>query len=214
MLAEWSVECSAEDPVLVVPWKAGNGAAEAGTSEVGGAEFIDLRANPYDLHRIPEAEQHQPLMQALRALNATRSAVFTAKCDAWALDAEEVAQLLLNLDECAVDAPSGFASYIDLVWRERSLFTSFHQQEQILHRLIRHAAALNRPCAALDCVLRPAFVDLDGPREGYAVSMYVKALGGDPQGAWEEWAAALGEVVALLRGKDLAGAIGSKARAG
>ena len=36
MLAEWSAECSAEDPVLVVPWK----------DPDGNAAFVDLRTNP------------------------------------------------------------------------------------------------------------------------------------------------------------------------
>ena len=88
MLAEWSVECSAEDPVLVVPWKDPDGTAA----------FVDLRANPYDFDAIPEAEQYPPLMQALRALNATRSPVFTAKCDAWPLADDELEHLQLNLD--------------------------------------------------------------------------------------------------------------------
>jgi hypothetical protein len=193
MLADWSVECSSEDPVLVVPWKDPNGSAE----------FIDLRAHPYDLHHIPEAEQHQPLMQALRALNATRSPVFTAKCDTWTLTSAELEDLRLNLDLEPADVSAGFASYIDLIWRERALFTSFPQQEQVLRRLTRHATALDHPSATLECVLRPALVDLDTPQEGYALSLYVKALGSDPQSAWQHWAEALPAVVALLRGKDL-----------
>ena len=194
MLAEWCVECSAEGPVLVVPWK----------DPDGSAEFIDLRANPYDLHQIPEAEQHQPLMQALRALNATRSPVFTAKCDAWTLDPEEMEQLRFNLDVSTADAPEGFASYIDVIWRERAIFTSFHQQEQRLQRFTRLAAAIDRTSAAMDCVLRPALIDIETPQQGYAVSLYINALGADAQSAWDEWAAALGAVVALLRSKDLA----------
>ena len=194
MLAEWSVECAAQDPILVVPWK----------DPDGRLAFVDLRANPRDFEAVAEAEQHPPLMQALRALNATRSPVFTAKCDAWPLDSEELEQLQLNLDVPATDAPAGFASYIDLVWRERSLFSSFHRQEQMLHRLTRLAAPLERPWAALDCVLRPALLDLEGPREGYAVSLYVKALGSSPQAAWKDWTAALAAVVALVRGKDFA----------
>src|SRR5665213_3428507 len=102
MLAEWSVECAAEDPVLVVPWRDPDGASA----------FVDLRANPYDFDAILEAERHPQLMQALRALNATRSPVFTAKCDAWALGGEELAQLQVNLDADPADAPFGFASYI------------------------------------------------------------------------------------------------------
>jgi hypothetical protein len=197
MLAEWSVECSVEDVVLVVPW----------TDAAGKNGFVDLRINPYDFDDIPEAEQHPPLMQALRALNATRSPVFTAKCDAWSLDEDEIEQLQINLDvRPSIDFVTpcfGFASYIDLVWRERSLFSSFHRQEQILRRLTRLAEALDHPDAMLDCVLRPALVDLeDGPQEGYAVSLYVKALGQSQQSAWKEWAYTLAEVVALVRNKD------------
>ena len=56
----------------------------------------------------------------------------------------------------------------------------------------------------LDCVIRPALVDLTGPQEGFAVSLYVKALGHDAQTAEENWASALDAVVALVRSKDLA----------
>jgi hypothetical protein len=197
MLAEWSAECSAEDPVVVVPWQ----------DPSGKSAFIDLRANPSDLDSISEAEQHPPLMQALRALNAPRSPVFTAKCDAWPLSCEDLKQLELNLDSSLVDSPLaqtfGFASYIDLVWRERSIFTSWPEHERILRRLTRLAAPLDHPAAALDCVLRPALIDLDGAREGYAVSLYIKALGRDPHSAQIAWAAALDDAVALLRARDL-----------
>jgi hypothetical protein len=197
MLAEWSVECSAEDPVLVVPWKEADGKAV----------FVDLRANPYDFDAIPEAEQYPALMQALRALNATRSPVFTAKCDAWPLAGEELQYLQLSLDEGPADAHAllsfGFASYIDLIAGERTLFTSFYKHEQLLRRLTRLAASLDRPTAALDCVLRPAFLDMETPQQGFAFTLYVKALGGDPQAALDEWAAALDAVVALVRSKDL-----------
>jgi hypothetical protein len=194
MLAEWSVECAAEDPVLVVPWK----------DPDGKTGFVDLRANPRDFDAVSEAEQHPPLMQALRALNVTHSPVFTVKCDAWPLDAVELQQLRLDLDASPDDAPAGFASYIDIIWREHSLFSSFHRQEQMLRSLTRLAAPIHRPCAALECVLRPALLDLDGASEGFALSMYVKALGPSPQAAWKEWAAALAAVVALIRGKEFA----------
>jgi hypothetical protein len=192
MLAEWSVECSADDPVLVVPWK----------DPDGRSAFVDLRANPYDFDAIPEAEHYPPLMQALRALNASRSPVFTAKCDAWTLDKEELKHLQLNLDLENVEAAAGFASYIDVVCRDRSLFTSFHQHEQILSRVGRLADPLYHPAAELECVLRPAFIDLEGPQEGYALSVYVKALGPDQPTASEQWSNALDAVVALVRGKD------------
>lgn len=195
MLSEWSVECSADDPVLVVPWS-------DPSDPTGTRQFIDLRENPYDLDHLPEAEQYPPLMHALRALNAPRSPVFTAKCDAWPLDGDDLKALQINLDAVAEDVTAGFASYIDLLWRERSIFASFHQQEQMLHRLTRRAAPLDHPYAMVDCVLRPAMIDLAGPQEGFAVSLYIKALGHDAQNAQENWAEALEAVVPILRSKE------------
>lgn len=197
MHSEWSVECSADDPVLVVPW------SDASDPD-GNRRFVDLRENPYDLDHLAEAEQYPPLMHALRALNAARSPVFTAKCDAWPLDDEELEMLGLELDVTVDEAPAGFASYIDLLWRERSVFASFHQQEQSIHRLTRHATLLDQPYAMLDCVVRPALVDLTGPQEGFAVSLYVKALGHNTQAAEENWGTALDAVVGLLRSRELA----------
>jgi hypothetical protein len=197
MLSEWSAECSADDPVVVVPWS-------DPSDSTGNRRFIDLRENPYDLDHLPEAERYPPLMHALRALNAARSPVFTAKCDAWPLDAEELDALRVNLDVLAEEATFGFGSYIDILWRERSLFASFHLQEQMLHRLTRHTAPLEHPYALLDCIIRPAMVDLTGPQEGFAVSLYVKAAGHDERSAEENWASALDAVVAVLRSKDLA----------
>ncbi len=200
MLADWSIECGADDPVLVVPWSA---APDERSSPHLGPHFIDLRENPYDLDQIPETEQHPSLLQALRALNANRSPVFTAKCDVWEMDADEFANLHLLLSPEAADLTQGFASYIDLIWRERTLFVSLHQHEQLLHRLIRHAEPLHLPHAAMECTLRPALIDLTGPQEGFALTLYIKALGHDASDAYRNWAEALAAVVALVRSKDL-----------
>jgi hypothetical protein len=199
MLSEWSAECSAEDPVLVVPW------SDPADPD---RRFIDLRDNPYDLDHLPEAEHYPALMHALRALNAPRSPVFTAKSDAWPLDQDvdndELNALRINLSVEPEEAAAGFASYIDLLWRERSLFASFHLQEQLLRRLTRHAESLDHPYAMLDCIIRPAMVDLTGPQQGFAVSLYIKALGSDAATAEQNWASALGSVVSIMRGKELA----------
>src|ERR1700736_5481653 len=115
MLAEWSVECAPDDPVLVVPWSSDlSGPSDVAHSQgtATPSHFIDLRENPYDLDHLPEAELYPPLMHALRALNASRSVVFTAKCDAWALDSgkdgEELERLRLELDQIPEDTSAGF----------------------------------------------------------------------------------------------------------
>ncbi len=204
MLAEWSIECSAEAPVLVVPWP-----ADASDQDPPGSAspFVDLRQHPDAGDQIPEAEAYPPLMQALHALNAAHSPVFTAKCDAWPLADEELDHLQLQLDLTADEAPAGFASYIDLLWQDRGIFASMHRQQQLQQRIVRYAAALQQPMALLELVLRPALVDLNGPQEGFATTLYIKALGDDEREAWQNWAAALKAVVTLLRGKEIASAV-------
>ncbi len=200
MLFDWSAECAADDPVLVVPWS-----MPAGSSEhLGASRFIDLREDSYAVEEIPEAELYPPLLNALRALNAPRSPIFTAKCDAFPIDASDDLQThRLELDLTAEDARSGFGSYIDLLWRDRTIFGSFHQYEHIVHRLARRAAPLDHPFALLDCVIRPAFLELAGPQEGFALTLYVKAVGPDSHSALENWGAALESAVSILRSKDL-----------
>ncbi len=53
-------------------------------------------------------------------------------------------------------------------------------------RLARLLEPLDVPYAAAECVLRPALVDLAGPQEGFAVTLYVKALGTDAAHAYEQ----------------------------
>jgi hypothetical protein len=196
MLADWSAECSADAPTLVVPW----------SDPVSGARFVNLRAEPYDLAEIPEADRFPALGRALRSLNATRSPFFTAKCDAWALgpdDADQLAAFALELDLDATEARSGFASYIDLLSRERKVFASAHQQTDRLDRLVRRASRLPHGETSVQFVLRPAMLDLNGALEGFAITLYVTAIGPEPESARVRWAAALDDLVTLLRARDL-----------
>jgi hypothetical protein len=194
MLTDWSALCSPEDPVLVVPWN----------DPSGKLLWVDLRANPYDFDAIPEAVQYPALLQALRVLNATRSPVFTAKCDVWSPAPEELSYLRIELGLEEEDSGVAVASYIDLIWRDKSTFASAAQQQQWIGRFLRLASALQHPTAVAECVLRPALLDLDQPQEGYSVSLYVKALGPDRSAADLAWSAALEEVVALVRVRELA----------
>ncbi|MBS1800470.1 MAG: hypothetical protein JSS95_11655 [Acidobacteria bacterium] len=192
MLSDWTVECGPDDPVLVVPWSDPDDATR---------HFIDLRENPYDLDWLEEAAQHPPLLHALRALNAARSPVFSAKCDVWQMADDDLDALRMELDLIPEDSPAGIASYVDLVWRERSVFVSFHQHEQLMHRMARLAAPLDHHYAMMECVLRPALVDLAGPREGFAISLYIKAAGHNRETAEQHWGAALNDVATLIRSR-------------
>ena len=104
------------------------------------------------------------------------------------MDAKELSALQLDLELPADDVPYGFMSYLDVLWRERVLFVSLHHQRQRLDRLIR---PLDHPYALAECVLRPALVDVAGPQEGFAVTLYVKAGGTNAAEAYTYWASAL-----------------------
>ena len=206
MLAECSAECGADDPVLVVPW------ADAES----GARFIDLRTEPYDLAEVREAELHPALGRALRALNGTRSPVITAKCDVWWLTSEERPEelhtLRLELDLEPELGAFGFGSYIDLLWRDRGLFVSAHQQQAQQDRLTRRLARFPHTSAACSCVLRPAMLAFEGrggPLEGFATTFYVRALGPDRIAAVSAWESALADVVDTLRSREFEVARGS-----
>ncbi len=196
MLFEWSAECGPADPVLVVPW----------SDPASTVRFVDLRADPYALEEIAEAEQHPPIAQALRALNAPRSPLFTAKCDVWPITQSEELRTLsleLMLDSVPGDHLHGQGSYLDLVWRDRSIFASFHQHQHMLHRLERRITALEEPQAAAACVIRPAVLDFETVQEGFAVSLYIRALAHTAAEAESLWSRALAAVVAVLRNRDL-----------
>ncbi len=197
MLSDWTAECSADAPTLIVPW----------SDTATGLHFVDLRAEPYDIAEIAEAERHPALGRALRSLNATRSPFLTAKCDAWALatstHADDLEALRLELLLDPNDVRFGFASYIDLLWRERTVFASAHHQQDRLDRIIRRAQRLPHEEAALECVLRPAMLDLNTPLEGFCFTLYVTAVGPEPEIAHRRWELALDDIVALLRSKDL-----------
>ena len=208
MLAEWTAECGVDAPMLVVPWSESQPGSQPDTHSGAqdGARFVNLREEPYSIAEIPEAERYPDLARALRALNANRSPFLTAKCDAWALSARDSAaelepmrkELMLQEDE----ATFAFTSYIDLLWRERAIFASAHQQQDRLDRVVRRASKLPHAESMLQCVLRPAMIELSAPLEGFATTLYVTSLGTDAETAGRRWASALEDVVDLLRSRE------------
>ena len=195
MLSEWSAECGADDPVVVVPWASPDGALR----------WVDLRDDPDALDNIAEADEFPALLASLRALNGPRSPVFTSKCDAWTMDEDELAHSRMDLlleDEVAA---AGFTSYIDLLPRDRAVLVSRPRVEGLLYRLERALHEQPFTLAKIETVLRPAVVELGGTvAEGFAVTLYVKGVGVDPQEAQQRWGEALRAVTALLRSRELA----------
>ena len=195
MLAEWTAECADDAPTIVVPW----------SDAASGLHFVDLRAEPYDIAEISEAEHYPALSRALRSLNASRSPFLTSKCDAWPLQPDELSTLTLELDAffSETETPAGYASYIDLLHRDRGLFLSAGQHQTWLDRFTRRAARLEHSEARVECVLRPALYEHRGTvLEGFGLTLYVFALGPDAATALRSWELALEDTVALLRNRE------------
>ena len=196
MYAEWTAECAADDPLILVPW----------ADPDGSTRYVDLRTEPFDIAEVHEAENYPALRRALNSLNASGSAFLTSKCDVWTLSPEDggekLEELRLELDVADEDAAFGFSSYIDILWRERAVFASAHMSSGRLDRLVRRAGKLPHGEAALEAVLRPAVADLRGTLEGFGATLYVTAIAADPETAMRRWEAALEAIVHLLRERD------------
>lgn len=191
MQADWSVECGADDPVVVVPW----------ATEDGSLRYIDLRLAPASIEQISEARQCPSLAAALRRWNTVTSPVFTAKCDVWSYPAE-----LFDAEDLA-----GFAfaqgSYIDLISTENAVFRNFAASEKQLRDWTASAQSIPLRECRCEWTLRAALLFPPAanstPQNGFATTLYVWGYGASPQAAASGWANAIEmliEPVAFLSG--------------
>ena len=79
MEADWSVELTAGDPVIIVPWA-------AASDDPRKYAFVDLRLGGQLIDQIEEARPVPELRAALLLLNSATSPLWTVKCDTWESD--------------------------------------------------------------------------------------------------------------------------------
>jgi hypothetical protein len=185
MQADWSVEAAADDPAIVAPWSAPDGALR----------FVDLSRGPAAIDEIPEARHLPALAHALLLLNAAGGPTWTVKCDAWAVPGDELEARADALDLSLAECAAGFASYIDVLLRDLRAFASFPAHEAWVRSLAAAAAGLPAPAAALDLVVRPASAH---GRGGFGISAYVYGFGRRAQDARATWSQALAWLAAQL----------------
>src|SRR5713226_32839 len=113
MDADFLIELGQEDPVLDFPW----------IDPEGKFAYIDVKRHPELMAQIEETERFPELREFLLALNSARSAVETAKCDAWATTE-------LSAEEDTYDASLKVASYVDVVFSEIDVRLSFSLHER------------------------------------------------------------------------------------
>lgn len=170
MEADWAAEIGPGVPQIDADWPG----------------YVDLRAEPGRMAEVGEAAEYPPMRTALEMLNAPESAVFTGKCDVWALDAAEI-----DRDEfgCGgADAGVGVASYADVMARGASAFRSFEEHERWARATVERLRAEALPCGRVDLVIRVATA---GGFEGFGITLYAAGCGADGEAAKAAWARVL-----------------------
>jgi hypothetical protein len=154
MEADWEVEVGGGAPVIEALWPG----------------FVDLRRNPERIGEIQETATSPALARLLRALNGAESPVWTAKCDLWESEANEL------------------ACYVDLLPVAGAVFAHRKQAEAFCRELAARLDTVPLPECRVDLVVRQAIA---GEAEGFGVTAYLSATGRDRSRAAEALAAAL-----------------------
>lgn len=175
MEADWSVEIGSDLPVMDAAWDG----------------LVDLRSSPEKVDEIEEARRKPAMREALLVLNSNDSPVFTTKCDCWTLSEAEI-----DPDEFAAsreNARLGFASYVDIVDRDRARFTSFDTHEQWARAMTEVMHALDVHQGRVDVVVRAAVLHA---QNGFGVTIYAAGCGAREADACAAWRAVLAAVAA------------------
>jgi hypothetical protein len=185
MEADWSVELTADDPVIVVPWT-------ATSDDPRKFEFVDLRRGAHLIDEIEETRRVPELRAALLLLNSAASPLWTVKCDLWESDTPMDPY---EMDAAPADTSLSAGSYIDLLARDRALQASFDRQERWVRAVAETLRSVPAKAARVELVLRRAQVDVAA---GYGVSWFVEGCGATAQRARQAWSEALGLALPVI----------------
>jgi hypothetical protein len=175
MEADWSVEVGPQRDLIDADWSG----------------LVDLQAAPDAVEHIPEAARYQPLRDALAALNAAESPLYTAKCDVWGLAESEIDAD--EFDAAAGAAQAGMACYVDVLAREPGLYGSFARHEAWAQAVVDRLRESPVCCGRVDLVVRGAHAD---GADGFGISLYAAGCGRDSAAAQAAWEAVLRTAVA------------------
>jgi hypothetical protein len=178
MQASYSVELSAEDPALELPWRA----------EDGSSRYFNLKVHPDLVLNIPEARNDLELSTFLSRINASNFPLETAKCDVWS-GAE------MSPEEEIFGAQCKFACYIDVLFSDESRRFSLEAHERLAEDISNLLTRAPEMAAATEFMVRHCHYHLDDfesdSRMGFCITAYVTGYGDSPEEARKRWAIAL-----------------------
>jgi hypothetical protein len=168
MQAELSVELTADDPTLSLPW----------SDPEGRWRYFDLRAHPEQVAEIPEARAFPELREFLVATNASASNLRSAKCDTWF--SKEITE-----EEAIFGVPCKFGSYVDVAFHRAAPQSSFPIHEAFALRLVELLRRVPELPGSAEIIIRRAhFESADAAvREGFYFTIYVTGYGDDESDA-------------------------------
>lgn len=174
MQADFGVELGRDDETLEMPWAAEDG-----------PRYCDLKRHPELLREVEEAQRFQELGEFLAAVNSAANAVETAKCDAWT-------STEINPEEEIFGAPCKFGSYVDILFCNECVRSSFPEYELWAKRLTELLKKAPEIPAAAEFLIRRCYYHVaDGLRDGFYITFYLFGYGEDEPQARQRWAIGL-----------------------
>ena len=191
MDADFSIELGPEAPALELPWR----------DPDGRLAYVDLRSDPGQIERIPEAQRSPALGKFLVEVNLPQSPWQTAKCDVWAEAVERAENLY--------DAAFAQSCYVDLVLAVQ--YKALRDGLELHERLARQIGQLMEANEALEAtaeiVVRRCYfhceiaaeesgdgdcnASADTSDAGYCLTLYLSGYGDCAEAAARSWEQAL-----------------------
>lgn len=171
MIADWSVEATAESPEIAVPWEG----------------WVDLRPGASTPEKTPEkhtsgiteAQSFPELLELLRRANT--ATVLTSKVDVFPVTLDDAdPELAENLPANS----TGLCSYLDLLPARPESFATFTDFEQVARATARRLQAMPDQPACAEIVIRPArLYDI----HTFGWTLYALGFGQRPDTARQAW---------------------------
>ena len=148
MHADFSVELGHDDPVLEIPW----------ASDDHSVRYYDLKTSPELVLQIPEAAAHPEIRAFLTRMNVPGSPFATAKCDVW--ESRDITP-----EEEIFGADQKFVSYIDLIFVDETVRSSFEKHEEFARNLCLLLSRAPDIAATVELVIRRCYYHQQADRQ-------------------------------------------------
>jgi len=154
MEADWEFDIGGDAPVIEANWSG----------------FVDLRAHPKRVSELSECRELPALADALVALNATDSPVWTSKTDVFVPERIDPDEIAASTNE----ATHAAACYIDLLPRGERAWANLETAERVCKQICAELRVIDLSRCRVDVIVRTAVL---AERDDLGATVYVMACG-------------------------------------